>query len=63
MVSQEIITSLAMMIFYIYFHGPYFQVTYIIDGVTSGKKAQSTTYFLNGNKGIYWTLDLEVEVH
>ena len=52
-----------MRIFYIYFHSPYFQVTYFIDGVTLGMKAQSTTYLLSGNKQIYWTLDLEVEVH
>ena len=34
-----------------------------IDGITMGMKSQSITYLLSGRAHIYWTLDLEGEMH
>ena len=38
-------------------------ITCFIDEFTSKRKSQSIFYLLNGSKHIYWTLDLENEVH
>ena len=38
-------------------------ITCFIDGFTSKMKPQSIAYLLNGNKHIYWILDLDDELH
>jgi hypothetical protein len=38
-------------------------ITSFIEGFTSKRKSQSNAYLLNGNEHIYWSLDLENEVH
>ena len=38
-------------------------LTCFIDGFTSGMNSQSIAYSLIGSAQIYWTLDLEGEVH
>ena len=38
-------------------------ITCIVDNFTSGMKSQSNAHLLSGNECIYWSLDLEGEVH
>jgi hypothetical protein len=38
-------------------------ITWFIDGATLKMKSQWTAYLLNGNEHIYWSWDLEDEVH